>query len=110
MRIFGREPALLLGVISAALSLVVTLGVGLTSVQAGAMTRPIAPAAFTGVVTAVADLLAAFHFELSAETIGALNALVLAVLTFLARGQVSPAPPREPHPVLEDVAAAKGSQ
>lgn len=113
MRIFGREPALLLGVISAALSLVVTLGIGLTSVQAGtitaaitatfaaitaAMTRPIAPAAFTGAVTAAADLLAAFHYEVSAETIGAVNALVLAVLMFVTRGQVSPVPPKPPVP------------
>lgn len=105
-KIFGREPALITGAISAALSLVVTLGVGLTADQAGAwtavisgifavitavMTRPIAPAAFTGLVTVVADLLAAYHFDVSAGTVAAVNGTVLAVLTLLARGQVSPA-------------------
>jgi len=103
--IFGREPALILGAISAALSLLVTLGIGLTADQAGAwtavisgvfavvtavMTRPIAPAAFTGLVTVVATLLAAYHFDVSAGTVAAVNGTVLAVLTLLTRGQVSP--------------------
>ncbi|MBW1600908.1 hypothetical protein JJV70_02075 [Streptomyces sp. JJ66] len=107
MRIFGREPALVIGVISAGLSLLVTFNVGLTSAQAGGMvallsalgaaataavTRPVAPAAFTGVVAAGAALAAAFGFEVAPETVGALNAAVLAVLALLTRGQVSPAP------------------
>ena len=111
MRIFGREPALVLGVISAGLSLAVTFGIGLSSEQAGAivavisavfavitaaMTRPIAPAAFTGLVAAVVAMLAAFHFNVAPETVGSLNALVLAVLVFIARGHVSPASPSAP--------------
>lgn len=111
MRIFGREPALFIAVISATLSLVVTFNVGLSSEQAGTIvalisalsaaatavvTRPIAPAAFTGVVSAVAALLSAYGLHLSPETIGAANGLVLAVLALLTRGQVSPkAPSRE---------------
>lgn len=106
-RVFGREPALYLGVVSAALSLAVTLGVGLTADQAGAwtavisgvfaavtaaVTRPIAPAAFTGLVTVTADLLGAYHYQVSAGTVAAVNTAVLAVLTLLTRGQVSPAP------------------
>lgn len=114
-RIFGREPALYLGVISGALSLAVTLGVGLTADQAGAwtaavsavfaavtaaVTRPVAPAAFTGLVTVVASLLAAYHFNVSGGTVAAVNATVLAVLTLLTRGQVSPKPiPSTPTPV-----------
>lgn len=104
-KIFGNEPALITGVLSAALSLVVTLGVGLSADQAGAwvavitaafavvtavMTRPIAPAAFTGLVTVVAVLLAAYHFNVSGGTVAAINGTVLAVLTLLTRGQVSP--------------------
>ena len=108
MRIFGREPALILGIISAGLSLLVTFNVGLSSEQAGAivavisgvfavitaaMTRPIAPAAFTGLVAAVVALLATFHFNVAPETVGSLNALVLAVLVFITRGHVTPAAP-----------------
>lgn len=103
----GSEPALILGAISAALSLVVTLGVGLSADQAGAwtavisgvvgvltaaVTRPIAPAAFTTLVTVSADLLAAYHFNVSAGTVAAVNTTVLAVLSLLTRGQVSPVP------------------
>lgn len=106
--LFGREPALILGVLSAALSLLVTLGIGLTSDQAGAivavvsaafavatavLTRPIAPAAFTGLVTVVAVLLSAFHFGVAPATVGSINAVVLATLVLLTRGQVSPITP-----------------
>lgn len=112
-KLFGREPALIVGALSAALSLVVTLGVGLTANQAGAwtavisgvfavvtavMTRPVAPAAFTGLVTVVADLLAAYHFDVSAGTVAAINTTVIAVLTLLTRGQVSPATASAPKP------------
>lgn len=106
MRIFGYEPALWLGVISSGLGLGVTLGVGdlsreaagaivatlaaLGAAFAAALTRPVAPSAFTGLVAVVADLLAAFHFEVSPETLGAVNAVVLSTLALLTRGQVSP--------------------
>lgn len=105
MKIFGREPALIISTASALLSLAVTFNVGLTGEQAGAivavisasfgavaaaMTRPIAPTAFTAVVAAGAALLAAYGLNVSAETVGATNAVVLSVLALLARGQVSP--------------------
>lgn len=107
MKILGREPAVVLGVVSAALSLLVTFNIGLSPEQAGGFvavisgvfaaisawaTKPITPSAFTGLVAVGTDLLAAFHFEVAPQTVGALNALVLAVLVLLTRGQVSPAP------------------
>lgn len=111
MKILGREPAVVLGVVSGALSLIVTFGVGLSSEQAGAIvavisavfaaitawaTRPIVPSAFTGLVAASVALLAAFHFNVAPETVGSLNALVLALLVFITRGQVSPSRPAAP--------------
>jgi len=111
MRIFGREPALVINTVSALLSLLVTFQFGLTTEQAGAIvavisgvfaavaaavTRPIAPNAFTGLVAAVATLLAAYGMSMSPEAVGAVNGLVLAGLALLARGQVSPSSPTAP--------------
>lgn len=111
LTLFGYEPALIIGAISAALSLVVTLGLGLSTDQAGAwvavisgvfavvtavMTRPIAPAAFTGLVTVAAALLSAYHFNANPGTVAAINVVVLAVLSLLTRGQVSPTTMRPP--------------
>ncbi|MER8220872.1 hypothetical protein ABTZ58_09830 [Streptomyces sp. NPDC094143] len=111
MRIFGREPALVIATVSAGLSLLVTFQFGLSAEQAGAIvafisavfaaataavTRPIAPSAFTGLVAAVAALLAAYGLDLGPEKIGALNAVVLATLGLLTRGQVAPATPSTP--------------
>lgn len=111
MKIFGREPAVVIGILSAALSLLVTYNIGLSSEQAGAivaitsavfaaitaaMTRPVTPSAFTGLVAAAVALLAAFHYNVTPETVGSLNALVLAVLVFITRGQVSPSSPTAP--------------
>ncbi len=102
-----REPALIIGVIGAALSLVVSLGFDwMTAEQAaliiavlnGALgvanaiaVRPIAPPAFTDTVGAVASLAAAYGFNVAQDTVGAVNGLVLAVLVLLTRGQVTPA-------------------
>lgn len=101
-----REPALIVGVLSGALSLLVALNFhGLSSDQAALIvaavtagggvataltTRPIAPAAFTALVAAVAALLAGFHFNVSPGTVAAVNGLVLAVLTLVTRHQVTP--------------------
>lgn len=109
MRIFGREPVVVLNTLAAVLGLVVALGVtSLTAEQAGAivgvatailggiaaaLTRPIVPQAFTAIVAAGVVFVGAFGYEVSQETVGALNMLVLTVLTLLTRVQVSPAAP-----------------
>ncbi|GIJ51333.1 hypothetical protein Val02_82190 [Virgisporangium aliadipatigenens] len=106
MKLFGREPTLWLQLLSALLALSVTFGWDwLTDENAGAIVaastaligavnawavRPIAPAAFTAVVTTVATLAATYGFELTAVQIGATQAIVTAALTLLTRGQVSP--------------------
>src|SRR5437899_9761061 len=106
--IFGREPALALNSLSAILGLVVTFNVGLTQNEAGwtvagvsailgaiaaAVTRPIAVQAFTTLVATIASAVAAFGYNVAPTTTAAINGLVLAVLMFITRGQVSPAGP-----------------
>jgi hypothetical protein len=102
----NREPALYIGALSAGLSLLVTLGIGnLTTDQAGGwvalvtavggvvtafVTRPVAVGAFTAVVGAAAALVAAYGYEVAPETIGAINAALIAVIALVARGQVTP--------------------
>ncbi len=108
-----REPTLIIGTVGAALSLLVTLGFDWLNAEQAALivtalnaalgvanaiaVRPIAPAAFTYAVGAVASLAAAYGFEVGQETVGAVNGLVLAVLMLLTRGQVTPV--RDPKPV-----------
>ncbi|MFI9244135.1 hypothetical protein ACIGXF_16455 [Streptomyces sp. NPDC053086] len=112
MRLFGREPVVILNCLSAVLGLIVSLGfTGLTADQAGAIvaavsailgataaavTRPIAPQAFTAVVAAGAVLVAAFGYDVGQATIGAINTVVLAGLTLLTRAQVTPS--KDPTP------------
>jgi hypothetical protein len=112
MKIFGREPVVVLNTLSAVLGLVVSLGVTPLSAEmagaivgiatailgaiAAAMTRPIAPQAFTTVVAAGAVLVGTFGYEVSQETVGAINTVVLAGLTLLTRVQVTPSNPSAP--------------
>ena len=118
-KIFGREPALWIGAVSGLLSLGTALGFdGLSATQVAAIiavinavgavisalaVRPIGPAVFTNLVAAGAALTSAYGFELSPEIVGGVNVAVLAVLSLLVRGQVSPtgatqavAPPAPP--------------
>lgn len=106
-KIFGREPALWIAVIQAVLMLLFTLGVpgvdgGLAAVAAGALTalctawtalsvRPWAPAVFVGVLTALVPLLARFGLDLTDVQVGSMSAVLIMVVTLVARGQVSPA-------------------
>lgn len=112
MKIFGREPTLVLQAISAALSILVAFGVpNLTAEQAGLMVaaisatfgvinalmvRPVAPTAFVGLVGAVAALTAAYGLEFSQQQVGAVTAATVAVLTLLGRGQVTPVADPDP--------------
>jgi hypothetical protein len=120
-KFWGTEPALIVAVISAGLSLLVSLGIGLSAdaaagwvavvsaacaIVAAWRTRPVAPALFTGLVQVVAALLAAYHFSVSAGTVGAINVFVIAVLTLLTRGQVSPATAKRLTPVPNNDVAA----
>lgn len=112
MKIFGREPVVVLNTLSAVLGLVVSLGVTSLSAEtaggivavvsailgaiAAAMTRPIAPQAFTAVVAAGAVLVGTFGYNVDQATVGAINTVVLATLTLLTRVQVTPSKPDAP--------------
>jgi hypothetical protein len=100
------EWALVSGVIAAALQLVVGFGLpwltndeaawinaviaAVAAVVFGWKVRPVSPALFTGLVTAAAGLVAAYGLHVGQGTVAAVNALVLAVVALIARGQVTP--------------------
>lgn len=106
MRIFGREPSLVLQSIGAVLSVLVAVGLpGLSAEQAALIVagiaavfgvlnaiavRPLAPAAFTGLVTAAAALLAAYGFDVSQTVVGAIGGAVPVLLALFVRGQSTP--------------------
>lgn len=108
MRIFGREPALWLAVIQAALGVLVGFQLdGLSAEQAAIwlsltnaliavvqalLTRPIAPTVFTNALAILATLGAAYGLDWGQELVASLNLLVVAVVTLIARGEISPAP------------------
>lgn len=112
MKVFGREPVVVLNSLSAVLGLIVSLGVtSLSADQSGAivavvsailgaiaaaMTRPVAPQVFTALVAAGAVLVATFGYDVSQSTVGAINTVVLATLTLLTRVQVTPSKPDAP--------------
>lgn len=107
LKIAGREPTLVIATAAAALSVLVGFNFDWLTAQQAALivallnavlgvvnalaVRPIAPAAFAYLVGAVAALCAAYGLEVSQEMVGSVNSLVLAVLMFLTRGQVTPA-------------------
>jgi hydrogenase/urease accessory protein HupE len=104
-----REPAALLGFIAAALGLGTSLNIhglsagqvslivaAITAVFGAVMawkTRPVAPAVFTTAVSAIAALVAGYGYHVSPGVVGAVNAVVLSVLTLVTRAQVVPTGP-----------------
>lgn len=115
MKIFGREPSLYIASIGTVLSLIAGFGLDwLTPEQAAlvvvvlnavlgvvnaVLVRPVAPAAFTYFIGAVATLIAAYGVEVSQSQVSLVNGAVLAVLALLLRGNVSPVEPTVPEAV-----------
>jgi dipeptide/tripeptide permease len=113
----GTEPTLIINVVAAALALLVTFQWdGLSQENAGAIVavitavaaavnafavRPIAPAVFTGVVGAVVALLATYGFNVPAETVAAINGLVITALALIFRAQVTPVAKGDPVRTIE---------
>lgn len=107
MKIFGREPTVVLQSISALLSILVTFQLGwfkpehepLVLAFIGAVfglanavaVRPWAPGAFIAFVTAGAALLAGYGLDLPPSVVGAITAALPVLLALQTRGQVTPA-------------------
>jgi hypothetical protein len=101
-----REPTLVIATIGTILSLLAGFGLDFLSTdQAGLIVavltaglgiwnalkvRPVAPAAFTYGITTVAALLSTYGLDLSQERVGLITSAVLATLTLILRGAVSP--------------------
>ncbi len=108
MRIFGREPALIIGVIVAVISLLGTLGYSFLSAdQAGLWiavvngvaaaimawtVRPMSPAVYTYAVGVIVALATGYGLTFTPEQVAAVNGLLIGILTLVTRNQVSPIP------------------
>lgn len=104
MKIFGREPALIVGALGSILTVFAALNLpGLSTGAAAAITafvsavliavttRPVAPALYTGVIAAGVALLAEYGFTVPDGVVAALPAAVLAAFAlFGVRPQVEP--------------------
>jgi hypothetical protein len=105
-KLFGREPALWIAVIQAALMLLFTLGVpGIDGGLAGAVslmltaaatawtawaTQPVSPAVFTGFIVAAVQLGTRWGLDLSDVQVSSVTAFVALVVTLVIRGQITP--------------------
>lgn len=106
MRIFGREPAVVLGAVAAVLAVVVGIfPTSLSTEQSGVIvafiaaawgvfvawkTRPVPPSVVTAFIVAGGALLAAFHFDVSQDVLGTISGAALAILALVSRAQITP--------------------
>lgn len=108
--VFGREPALWIGAVSVALTLLVSFGLPLSDGQnaavlavltagAGLFTawavKPVSPALFLDLAKAALVLVAAFGLDLTAGQQGAILAAATTVLALVLRQQVTPPVPAD---------------
>lgn len=105
-KILGREPTLWIAALAAVITLVATFNVpGLSAEQAALwivvinaalgvinalLVRPVSPAAFTYLVSALAAVAVAYGLDVTEEQVGMVNTVVLTALALILRGQVSP--------------------
>lgn len=109
-KIFGREPALWLGLIGAVLTTLVALNqpwlsagaaaaimVAITAVVTAFLTRPVAPALFVAAFGAIAALFLEYGVTLSEGLVAGISSLILAAFALAGvRPQVTPADPNAP--------------
>lgn len=116
-RLFGREPALWIAVVQAALMLAFTLGVpgidggiaaavslvltAASGVWTALATRPVAPAVFTGLIVAAVQLFSRWGLDWTEVQVSSITAFVALVVTLVIRGQITPEDdPRSPNAPL----------
>lgn len=111
MKIFGREPALVIGFLGAAVTVAAAMELpwlsagqaaaltgALTAAIIAATTRPVAPSVFVAAFVAVAALFAEYGLNLSDAVIGGVSGLILAGFALAGvRPQVTPKD--DPRPV-----------
>lgn len=105
IKIFGREPSLIIGFLAAVVAVLVGLNLAWISAGAGvaivafigavitaATTRPVAPSLYVGAFVVGAALLGQYHYHLSDGLISGAGGLILAGFAlFGVRPQVTPA-------------------
>ncbi len=110
MKVFGREPALWLGLIGAVLTTLVSLNqpwlsagaaaaimVAITAVATAFLTRPVAPALFVAAFGAIAALFAEYGTTLPEGLVAGISSLILAGFALAGvRPQVTPTPADAP--------------
>lgn len=106
MKIFGREPALVVGAVNSIIMLLATLGWtflsgeqaplwvglvnGLSAVVLAITIRPISTGVFSQLIGAIVALVGGYGINLSGDFVFALNAALMPILMFVTRGQASP--------------------
>jgi hypothetical protein len=106
MKIFGHEPTLVIAVLNAIVLGIATLGFRfLDNEQAGLIVaainalfaavnaysvRPISPAVFTYAASAIVSVIVSYGFTITPEQLISINAIMVATLGLITRGQVSP--------------------
>lgn len=113
MKIFGREPAIIIGFIGSVLAALAGLNLPglnagqssgivalLTALIIGITTRPVGPAVFTGAFTAFVALLAEYGTNIPDQWVAAITSITLAVFTFIGRGQITPKSDPQPAPTV----------
>lgn len=101
MKIFGREPALIISAVGAVVAYLVSVGLDaglgtaivgfLTACIVAATTRPVGPGVFTAIVAAAVPLAAHFGLHWTDAQVGAVGGIILAGFAlFGIRPQVTP--------------------
>jgi hypothetical protein len=106
VKILGRDPALVIGALNALIMFGGTMGFHLLSMGQAALwvivvnavsaaivawsTRPLSPSVFSYLIASLIALGASYGLHISPEAINGLNGLLVPILAFLTRGQVSP--------------------
>ena len=106
MKILGHEPALIIGVVVALISLGGTLGfsflsmdqaglwiAGVNAIAAAVLawtTRPLSPGVFTAALGALVALGTGYGLQLTGEQVNGINGLLVPILLLVTRNQVTP--------------------